>query len=154
MKNKQFKKIFKQERVVNFFMSIDDTNKLVKFYDGQLSSEIFPVGHITSVTIMEGAKEVKRSVVGRAIVGGVLAGSVGAVVGGLSAVSGSGKVKSIFGVKVIVSVADERRFNNFRKGSYTIHVCPGGKVTAEKYQNGLDRANEILDAIESLKIIS
>jgi len=152
MKNKQFKKIFKPERVVNFYMSIDNTNKLVKFYDGQFSREIFPVGHIKSATMMEGAREVKRSVVGRAIVGGVLAGSVGAIVGGLTAVNGSNKVKSIFGIKVILSVTDERRFNNFRKGSYTIHICPGGKMTAEKYKNGLDTANEILDAIEDLNI--
>lgn len=70
----------------NGFIAIDDSNKQIAIKEKSGRIRKFPYSSILSCEILEDGVTTykKTSTVGRAIVGGVLAGGAGAIVGGLS----------------------------------------------------------------------
>lgn len=88
-KQKEYKEIFNPTQIISN-VSIDEQHKLFTFYSfWQQNHDIFSINDIRSVEVIENGETIISGNTGRAITGGILFGSTGAIIGSLT-----GKKKS------------------------------------------------------------
>lgn len=141
---------------LNYIFAIDEDNQQIAIIN-ENSNNIADFDEIIGVEILEDGNTIlKKSTtrtVGGAIIGGVLAGGVGSIVGGLSGSSKEKKNVSNLSVKILlrdlartsflITCFDSRTMTTERKSS----ISTEGNMESWRYQQAKENAVEIKDLI-------
>lgn len=151
-KNEHFKQIqeerkslFSLTKKINKQFQVDSNNKLIMISDvfiGMTFPTIFSYNEIVDFELLENGESIVKGGVGRAIVGGVLLGGVGAVVGGVTGGKKSQSMCSDMKIRVAVN-------NYYNENVYISLIKSETKTKSFIYKDAFKTAQEILTILNN-----
>lgn len=141
--NLELLKDFRPTKQVGFFIEFDEKKRQWLIPDGfmgkKLKAWVYSFDDIIEYELIENGASVTKGGIGRAVVGGLLFGGVGAVVGGVTGKKTNTVVNSMQ-IKITV--------NNFSSSAVTVDlISTQTKVDSGTYKNACKYAQEILSTL-------
>ena len=138
--NQLLMKKFSPTKVIDV-LSFDDNTQILKIKKSKKDSDLYYYNQIVSFELLEDGNNVTKGGLGRAAVGGLLFGGVGAIVGG---VTGGKKTKGI-----CTSLQIKITFRNSpQQTEYIRFITTDTKKTSFLYKSAYENAQEILSALQ------
>ena len=121
----------------------DDNSKQCRFYGTWGNSEFYPYSSIVAFELLENGESKVSGGLGRALVGGVLFGGVGAVVGGITGTKTSRGICKSLKIKVTVNnMSNPAVYLTF------VDVSSGIETSSSKFKRAFSLANECLSVLQ------
>lgn len=135
---------FKPTKAAGGFVAFDDnsnTLRITHISGFKTTYELFRYDQIVDFELLEDGESITKGGLGRAVVGGVLFGGVGAVVGG---VTGGKKTKGVCNsLKIKLTIQ-----NDYRQTAYIDFISAQTAKDSSVYKSATDKAQEALSALQ------